>query len=138
MKTNIREFKKLIKLYESLTLEDCASCDPEKITGFGTMDKCTICKAKSREMEYYENNITVEYPQCKSCIWGRLTYAILKNSPYFEKTHAYSYLYNVSCTNHVTYRLIGAAKTPEELLTAYQNRAKFMRKTLTKLGYKQP
>jgi hypothetical protein len=114
---NVKEFKALIKRYESITLaeiEEVAS-DPELIeyikmtkryginiashlTGFGREDSCSLCLEIGRD--------------CYSCVYGHM-YACLDS----DKSN--------------TYGRIRDAKTPQRLLYAFKARAKYMKTVLT-------
>lgn len=108
---NLKEFKALIKCYESITLEEIKkeskyldfidSDMANELTGFGNSDDCSLCKVID-----WGNN-------CDECI-----YYILTRS---------------SCNcgiNFKTYRGIADAKTPLELLNAFRARAKHMQTLL--------
>jgi len=123
---NLKEFKALILKYESITLEDirtafieCPYVDQiaHLLTGFGSMDTCTLCKAVF--------TAGAKFPNCASCVYRGDT-----------DTIAY-------CNSHgnvETYCAIKGAETSQELKLAFKNRAKHMRKILTEKGitYEKP
>lgn len=116
MKTNIVAFKKLILRYESITLEDLKKKSISDLTGYGSSYSCTLCLV-TRDISGRLD--------CSKCIWD-------KTSAYFNGYPC------INKPNEETYSAVYEAETPEDTLTAIRSRAKHMRKTLTKLGYKQP
>ena len=56
---NLKEFKALIKLYESITLDMLKSKPLKGLTGFGYMSTCTLCRAVNDE--------------CDVCAWVLIT-----------------------------------------------------------------
>ena len=95
---NLKEFKALIKRYESITLEEIKKAGnihfaPDKLTGFGTSDTCTLCKIECFECVYHVNTEN----HCNDGI------------------------------NQKTYREIVYADTPTKLLNAFRARAKHMK-----------
>lgn len=110
---NEKEFKALIKTYESITLEQLQKTGREvvpfysstltRITGFGGWGTCTLCKPIS----------TSDTVRCKECVYfftseERMSCAIREN---FESYHD-----------------IEKSSSIENLLTAIKARAKHMRK----------
>ena len=102
---NLKEFKALIKRYESITLEEIkedkfeSHFTAQKLTGFGNPSTCTLCQLFN----------------CHNCI-------------YLIKTESGC----LSGINKKTYRRISDAITPVKLLNAFRARAKHM-KTLLKI-----
>ena len=104
---NLKEFKALIKRYETITLEEITKefrrhkywTVANELTGFGATQKhCTLCEAAERN--------------CSNCVYGKES----------------------SCMdgkNGKTYYRITNANTPLKLRNAYRARAKHM-KTLIK------
>jgi hypothetical protein len=132
---NLKEFKELIQRYETITLEEIKETWKENdaklwrkyyyryssegdyvaedLTGFGSPQKCILCTAIKKK--------------CSVCVWGIDT---TENSWY--KTDK-----NYSCCkneNEKTYKAIEYAKSPEELLQAFRNRAIRMRERLEELN----
>lgn len=118
---NLKEFKALILRYESVTEEEikkeCLKHSDQavvhygvltRLTGFGIVTACTLCKAV--------NGL------CSLCTWA---FTIEVDTSMLHKHLACSYRDNGS-----TYRDIASAETPEELKRAYKERAKHMRKVL--------
>lgn len=112
---NLKEFKKLIERYETITIEEIENTIStigslydsevlEKLTGFGCTDTCILCKAVG---------FNDDTPACNDCVYGSL----------------FGCMYN---EGRLTYDAILDADTSEALLTAYRNRAKFMKEFLTK------
>ena len=111
---NIKEFKALVERYESITLEEIEEKwipslngryngyrVARNITGFGTTNTCSLCKAVTSEAGY---NI------CIDCVYESN-----------EACHARE--------NNKTYDMIFEAKTSKQLLSAFRARAKHLRKT---------
>jgi len=120
MKTrNIKQFKELILRYESIELAEIVESegDPEKLTGFGRKDQCTLCTALKGFPGDSHNDM------CEACIWHRIVPR---------------YLACRSDKNAKTYSNIGNAFTSQMLLKAFKARAKYMRSVLKKLRIKQP
>ena len=115
---NVKQFRELLKRYESITLEEIkyaakitpSSCYPwndatlgervaNRLTGFGSRSTCILCTAVS---------------ECSECVYSQdrrtpdIHCLIDKNRPTAIK------IYN--------------ADTEEELLKAYRSRARYMRK----------
>lgn len=113
---NIKAFKDLIEKYENITLEEIqkewkllrnATGDdiaPE-LTGFGSQCTCTLCRAVK------------EY--CTKCVYFR------------RRRDDFMYCCNTG-RNAKTYDDIENAKTSEELLKAFRQRAKHMKKAYSK------
>jgi hypothetical protein len=128
---NLREFKKLIETYESVTLRkiilkykkarinDDSNCyytdhqllqeTARLLTGFGTTGSCTLCNV----VPYIVDRIQ---PDCEKCIW------MLNSSS--KLNYCYKGL------NNLTYSAISNAITPEQLLQAFKNRALYMKEFL--------
>lgn len=113
---NLKEFKALIKRYETITLEEIEDnwTMPNKLTpftanmltGFGSLNSCTLCKKV--------------YTDCSECV-------------YWNKD---SYSFNYACNegnNRETYLAIAWSATPEQLLTAFRSRAAHMREVLKQI-----
>lgn len=130
---NIKEFKNLIEKYEKITLEEIQKVwksfvedaaeeyeyatgeyitedargedvAPE-LTGFGSCTTCTLCRA------------VLEC--CTECIYFR------------KRKEDFMYCCNTG-RNAKTYKAIDNAKNPEELLKAFRQRAKYLRKAYFK------
>ena len=124
MKNNVQAFKALIRRYESITLEEIkqnwegdGDDTMRVLTGFGHKIKCTLCQAAGY-IQFIGN-----IPDCTKCL-----YTLVQSA-----AHLYECM-----RGSETYQNIEKASTPEELLKAVRQRAQYMRKILTKLGYKQP
>lgn len=109
---NLYEAYKLIERYETITLEEikskwCYSINHTVniLTGFGNSKTYTLCRAASKG--------------CKSCLYSIYS----RWSPY----HTYC---EDSLESVDTYSAIENAETPKELLKAFKERAKFIRKTI--------
>ena len=109
---NLKEFKALIKKYESITIEEIYKAkDPnddmfdraKKITGFGSFSSCTLCQALG----------DVVRDGCDGCVW------VVKA----ENTCGQG-------ENVFTYDDIAEAENPAELLAAFKERAKYMKPIL--------
>ena len=115
-------FKKLIKRYESITLDrikkvfkivinknedldkdEALERVANRLTGFGSVEKCTLCK------EVEEN--------CSKCSWSILLEFPDKYCCFKSKAK-------------ITYDKIEHAQTPKQLLKAFKERAKYMRSVL--------
>lgn len=111
---NLKEFKELIKKYESITLEDINNANiseydsndspfgrfkAEELTGFSSLG-CTLC-------------VPIKV-NCSLCVWEGLD----NNFPCCDGD------------NEPTYNNIYYAKDDEQLLKAFKERAKYMRKVL--------
>ncbi len=103
---NLKEFKALIKRYESITLEEIeekevcsyiSSSVVKELTGFGSDLTCPLCKAVKRK--------------CSICVYGK-------------KVSFFGCLYN---ENTKTYDRIESANTPLKLRNAFRARAKHMK-----------
>ncbi len=107
---NIKAFRKLVERYETITLEEIEKKNKSglsvhllanKLTGYGACGTCKLCKA-SKSMFIQVN--------CDECVYG----------------------YEFGCIYHKnskTYNAIENAKTTKQLLKAFRNRAKHLRKT---------
>ena len=106
---NIKEFQELVERYETVSLDEIKDKWVEEsfypsasfITGFGQYDSCILCK-KVKTTAFYTN--------CDKCVYG----------------------VECGCVNELnvkTYNAIEDAKTPKQLLKAFRNRAKHLRKT---------
>lgn len=120
---NLKEFKALIKRYESITLKEIESISlgsskniyfkrairvAEALTGFGDKNKCSLCIAIAED--------------CTICVWA---------SGIFYKRG-----YRLPCAdknNAVTFDNFWNAKTNEDLLKAFKARAKRMKAVLKNL-----
>ena len=115
---NIKQFNALIKKYETITLEevekgwDNQESGPDAVdvasdlTGFGSLSSCTLCLGAGVE----------EKDDCWKCVYYR------------KRKDDYLFCCNTG-KNLKTYYKIEEAMNPEELLEAFRNRAKFLRKT---------
>ena len=116
---NLNEFKALIERYESITEDEIdnefallwyfsAPDIAERLTGYGTIHTCTLCKAVGFDLDRMK-------PKCYDCVYG-----------WGNEIDDYS------CTLDKTYFAIEFAKDAKELLTAFRERAKYMRTLLPK------
>lgn len=107
--SNKKEFLKLIKTYENITIKDinklttincpfyCISdVIANKLTGFGAQETCSLCKVIKAD--------------CNKCYWDTLTDYICDES---ENKETYMNIYN--------------ARTKEDLLNAFKLRAQYMK-----------
>lgn len=115
---NMPEFDALIKRYESITLREIervweTTDNPaEQLTGFGNRKACSLCLAAQLRDH---NGIKVSgIVCCEDCVWG------------YGTNRDMACLY--ADDNQITYDAIEYAETPQELLIAYRERAKHMRK----------
>jgi len=107
---NEKEFKALIKKYESITLEELKNndteCTPwtvlEVLTGFGSWGTCTLC-------EPMRTAVSVD---CSKCAYASTD----------EKFHC------TKCDNRASYKDIENADSLESLLIAIKSRAEHMKK----------
>ena len=112
METNIKEFKTLIATYRAITKKDLKKAKKEfkkskgkrypsqclsTITGFGTVENCTLCKPLIKD--YY-------ILDCHKCVYH------IKS---FER-----------CTASITFNKIRHARNLKELLKAIKKRAEYM------------
>jgi hypothetical protein len=105
---NIEEFKALVEIYENITLVKIKEIwhnesyfNVRNITGFGDISTCTLCrKVKATIVNY----------RCENCVY-EISLGCL------------------SFRNKVSYYRIINAQTPRQLLAAFRNRAKHLRKT---------
>lgn len=114
---NEKEFKALIKTYESLTLGQLREEDREtdfnyksiltRITGFGNTTKCILCNATRKSNPNQRKD-------CTKCVYG-----------IFEEGAFEACIEN---NNESTYKGICDASSLESLLIAIQSRAKHMKK----------
>jgi len=110
---NIKEFQALVKRYETITLDEIKEvwngkyCNPARgLTGFGSKSTCSLCNAALKV--------------CVFCVYGPAHY------------DSDGELESFACVGHEnfeSYEGIDNASTPKELLLAYRNRAKHLRKT---------
>ena len=99
--TALKEIKFVFKRYE-----DNLILIKEKLTGFGDIETCILCKkAGNKENEYT--------PDCNKCI-------------YVDTTR---YMCN-SYINSSTYNMIRDASTPKELFIAYKKREAYINKII--------
>jgi hypothetical protein len=113
---NLKEFKKLIKRYETITLDEIKKewkriqsryeddeisefttvgfFTAEHLTGFGFSSSCTLCRAV--------------YNSCNDCVYGESCGC-------------------VNGKNQKTYKKIEDCKTPKGLLTAFRKRAEHLK-----------
>lgn len=114
--SNEKEFKALIKKYESITINDLEDhrlrAEPlhrtlKLITGFGSATSCTLCKKASEG--------SCEFPRCDKCVYGIV--ATRKDDSHFCCDYE----------NELSYDLIYYADTFELLLTAVKVRAEHMK-----------
>lgn len=108
---NLDAFRKLIRKYESLSLEQVESTwikkdsdaqdTMEELTGFGSPSTCTLCKVVRKD--------------CDKCVYG--TFGMLKGTPCIDGT----------------YDDIENADSPEELMIAIANRVSYMKDILDRI-----
>ena len=122
---NIKEFKALIKRYESITAEEIEDSRDnwgeirhDRLTGFGNASTCSLCKPCMND----------KLVDCAKCV-----YAININ---YTGQGCYPCISRDGVT-FCTYNDIDEAYTPEELLLAYKARAKHMRGILKQLNSKK-
>lgn len=145
---NEQQFLELIQRYETITLEEIVAKVSEvtrrlnngvdiyvekdlgtiyynvrnELTGFGKTSTCSLCRDPGNNEKYmcaYE------------CIYG-----VLQESLCYKRTTYACTTFNIADdaglerepNNGNTYGAIAAAKTPRQLLDAYRNRARFMRR----------
>lgn len=111
---NLKEFEQLIVRYESIEIDEIKKAfnlvdSPAMyLTGFGESDICTLCKAvKSAHFGHH----------CDDCVYG-IKYGCNR----FPMERSFEMIYE--------------SKTPNELLRAYRNRAKAMRKFANTINLK--
>ena len=113
--TNVKEFQELVHRYETITLKEIEKAAKDYgfsfydnpiqtyLTGYGYMSTCTLCK-KSYDRKG---------GSCKRCIYTGSSQ---------EDTRC------MKGRNRSTFKAIEHANSVEELLEAYRNRAKHLRK----------
>ena len=106
---NLNAFKALIGRYRSVTIEEInkewagyGMGTAEQLTGFGYMPTCSLCIAAGLV--------------CIYCVYSSLVNSDGENDP--------------PCVDDSTYRQISNSLTPQELLTAFRNRADYMENLL--------
>jgi hypothetical protein len=119
---NLKAAEALVARYNSITIEEIKAKNMrhfpydtvESLTGFGSRATCTLCQALPQDRPSI---------MCQYCIYAiDLTIVDDENSHYCV------------CGEHAeTYDAIEDATTPEELLTAYRNRAKHIEEILKKI-----
>ena len=107
---NIKAAEELVKKYESLTIKDVIGKSAAEITGVGDPSRCLLCISVGGQ-KY------AEFETCQYCIY---------------KSTGGCYHGEHSETIHA----LEDAKTPEEMLKAYYNRAQHIRGILEKLKQK--
>ena len=121
---NVKAFKALLKRYSTITLKEIESINsdldfyewlPEKASGFGSSESCTLCISE-KELEDYDEG------GCNHCVY---------KGSFANHCHCSSY-------SRDTYEGIDYAETPEDLYHAYKARAKFMRSVLKDFNRKHP
>lgn len=131
---NIKEFKQLIKRYETITIEEIKKPFSyrrllslvngyqnkyrylEELTGFANKNKCILCKKIDGD--------------CKKCVY----FQFMRYKKYFMQ---YELLFPCLIgINKTTHKDIIDATTPDKLLEAYRARAKHMNSLLEKLETK--
>lgn len=116
---NLNEFKALIERYESITedeinkkdveLEYCSAFEiANELTGYGSTHTCILCTRVGFSRNSYR-------PNCVDCVYG-----LSKESDHY------------GCSLDQTYYAIENAEDTAELLTAFRERAKYMRTLLPK------
>ena len=112
---NIKEAEELLIKYRSITLEDLNSISIHTknkltiITGFGSLNTCTLCVA-----------LGGDYCNCNNCI-----YSIIIDD------EIVCYCFNDIAKD--TYQKIMDAKSDEELIIAINNRADFLESILKQI-----
>lgn len=114
---NLDAAKRLVEKYESITREELESNAREdedlwhnvlfRITGFGSLKKCCLCKEC-----YNEDSNESSNPNCTKCLYSWNTDSV--NS------------WSIPCVGQDTYRDICDAESLDELYEAIQNRADFI------------
>ena len=114
---NEKEFKALIKKYESITLKQLKEEDREsdifyskiltRITGFGNTTKCTLCNATRKSNPNHRKD-------CTECVYG-----MSEDKDVWNEC--------IENNNEFTYNAISNATSIESLLLAIKSRAKHMR-----------
>ncbi len=99
---NLKEFKALIKRYESITLEEIKGIEhisdaANTLTGFNNTDICSLCNSISKN--------------CSLCVYKS----------------DYHYFHCVNGINKKTFDEIKNADTPTKLRNAFRARAKHMK-----------
>lgn len=109
---NRQEFIALAERYCSMTLEeiqeawdDTAFWTIKILTGFGTKETCTLCKAVT----------DVGFPNCQICEWHKLTGSLCNKNE-----------------NMDTFIKIYVARDPYQLLTAVHARGAYMKTLIEK------
>ena len=115
---NLDAARRLVEKYRSITREelednacedDCCYEVLSKITGFGSLKKCCLCKECYKEEVYGEASC----PDCTKCL-------------YFWNNDGYDKWWSVPCVDQDTYCDIHNAESLDELYEAIQNRADFI------------
>ena len=129
---NIEAFNALIKKYEEITLAEVekiwfynlenypytdAGEVARELTGFGSIEHCTLCLAIEGNKEI-DTNTEFRQRICPKCVYSRREMPLM--------------FYCNTGKNRDTYLAIDEAHDPEELLEAFKNRAKFLRKKYSK------
>ncbi len=140
---NIKAAKELIKRYNSITLDEIETeykkqgsmhLVPKNLTGFGSDSTCTLCK--EAESILLSDNIPLDddlkdsFFRCHTCIYNRV-----RNIELGYPDHLFT-CQPVACIadeNAASYYLIDKAKSAKELLFAFRNRAKHLRKLVDKI-----
>jgi len=119
--TNIEEFKKLVDRYETITIEEIENAAKRysdedfylakiDLTGFGNNNTCTLCQ-KSLDQDNDD--------RCIACVYA-------KDPIVFGLSRCFS------GKNNKTYNAIKYSNYALELLLAFRNRAKHLRKHYAK------
>lgn len=126
---NIKAFNALLKRYESITFEEIkrqwdynfssypwvdAGDVARDLTGFGSIEACTLCTAIEGN-QLAETNVDFKHWICPKCVYYR------------KRKDTMMFCCNTGKSRD-TYQGIDEAHTPEELLEAFRNRAKYLRK----------
>jgi len=151
--TNIKQAKELIKKYRSILLVDIERVFKEefqyeemiskndistinwrdnrigfriasKLTGFGISTTCTLCLSViNNKSNNNDNNtkINSNYRNCKKCIYG------------FESNSLYDNLFCLNDEHEKTYKSISNATSADDLLKAFESRAKHIEVLLIKI-----
>lgn len=124
---NIKEFQKLVKRYETITLKEIEEMDAtiniksdtsknrwkyvaKNLTGFGSTISCILCKKGMGQNDD-------DWLMCKYCVYDDVG------------------KYTVNCiegSNRQTYMDISRSTSAQDLLNAYRNRAKHLRNNYSK------
>lgn len=113
---NIEAFKTLAKKYQEVTIleikekwTDCGKTTANRITGFGTVQDCSLCREIQKE----------SIVDCALCVWYYLEWPTIE-----------------PCSTHYTYKQIRNAMNYGQLYESFQARGRYMEKRLQELHIK--